>query len=168
MKVLFRKILFVKSNLYLYPYSVTNLDNDLNRIFEAKYFNNRTALRGKGIAEDQFSLWEKWNFFRGVKSSDALAFFSGTKFAKNGKTYIIGTIYPSPKTVLGFYLTSIIFVLSLLQQTKTGPAFGNIEILLPIGLISLALLSMSIYSRWNIQRKVEVELNIKNTHHNKS
>jgi len=168
MKVLFRKILFVKSNLYLYPYSITNLDNDLNRIFEAKYFNNRTTLRGKDIAENQFSLWEKWNFFRGVKSSDALAFFSGTKFSKNGKTYIIGTIYPNPITVLGFYLTSIIFVLSLLQQTETGLTFGKIEISLPVGLISIALLLMSVYFRWSIQRKVEVELNINNTHHNKS
>ncbi|WP_321308532.1 hypothetical protein [Marinifilum fragile] len=168
MKELFRKILFVKSTLYLYPYSITNLDEDLKRIFEANYFNNSTALRGKIIGENQFSLWEKWNFFRGRKSQDALAYFSGSKFIQNNKTYIIGTIYPHPFTVLGFYLTCIIFLLSLLQQNDTGFSLGNIDILLPIGSIGVALISIILYFRWSIQTKVEIELDITKTHHNKS
>ncbi|PKP45049.1 MAG: hypothetical protein CVT94_19130, partial [Bacteroidetes bacterium HGW-Bacteroidetes-11] len=76
MKSLIRKILFEKSYLYLYPYSSLNLDNDLERIYEAEYFDRKTILRGKDISKNQFSLWEKWDFFRGHHSFDALGFFS--------------------------------------------------------------------------------------------
>lgn len=155
-----RKILFVKSCLYLYPFSSMNLDHDLERIYESGYFSRNTILRGKEVAEKQFSPWEKWNFFRGNHTSDALAFFSGTMFEDNNKTFIIGTIYPSPITIIGFYFTTIAFLLSLLHQMMTSGSAVDFQMIIPLGLMSLILLSMILYFRWRIQKSVERELKI--------
>ena len=160
MKAILRKTLFAKSCLYLYPYSSLNLDHDLDRIYESGYFSRNTILRGKKVAENQFSLWEKWDFFRGNDSFDALAFFSGTMFEDNNKTYIIGTIYPNPITVIGFYFTALAFLLTLLYQMTTSGSALDFQVIIPLGLLSLILLSMTLYFRWRIQKSVERELQI--------
>lgn len=166
MKSFLRKILFAKSNLYFYPFSSLNLDNDLERIYEAEYFDRNTLLRGKDITQNQFSLWEKWNFFRGFHSFDALGFFSGTKFNDQNKTYIMGTVYPNPIIVIGFYLATLILCFLLLNEAKMNGGSENLEVILPIGIFSIILLSSLLYFRRRIQKSVEHELKIKKTHHN--
>ncbi len=163
MKNLIRNVLFVKSDLFQYSFSSANLENDLNQIFNAPYFNKRTNLIGKQIAENQFSLWEKWNFFRGHRSSDALAYFSGTIFNKSGNTYVTGTWYPHPLFVIGFYLLSAVFFLELYNLVGTGKILQNYAILALIGSFNVILISMSIYLRWRILKAVQNELKINKT-----
>ena len=160
MKTILRKILLAKSCLYVYPYSSLNLDHDIERICESGYFSRNTILRGKRLTINDFLLWEKWNFFRGNDTSDALAFFSGTKFEDNINTYIIGTIYPSPIIVIVFYFTTLAFLLTLLYQMTTSGSAVDFQVIIPIGLLSLILLSMTVYFRWRIQKSVEHELKI--------
>ena len=167
MKKIIRKILFVKSSLFLYSFSSANLENELNQIFNSPYFDNKTNLNGKQISENQFSLWEKWNFFRGLRSSDALAYFSGTILNKSEKTYIIGTWYPHPFFVIGFYLLSTIFFLVFFNQVETGMILRNYEILVLMGLFCVILISMSLYFRWRILKTVQSELKINKTPYNK-
>jgi hypothetical protein len=161
MKSLIRKILFAKSYLYLYPYSSLNLDNDLERIYEAEYFDRKTILRGKDISKNQFSLWEKWDFFRGHHSFDALGFFSGTKFNHQNNTYIIGTIYPNPMMVIGFYFTTIALGFVLFNEGSINSSFENPELILPIGIMSIVFLISLLYFRRRIRNSVEEELKIK-------
>lgn len=163
MKKILRRIMFVKSYLYIYPYSLLNFDNDLQRILDAKYLNKNINLRGKYLSKNQFSLWEKWNFFRGNYSYDAFSFFSGTKYSENNKTYIIGTIYPNPIYIIGFYfalisLILIIFNCIVIYETKMAK-----EVLLSLGLISILFYSISIYFRRRIQKTVETELILEKT-----
>jgi len=167
MKKIIRKILFVKSSIFLYSFSSDNLENDLNQIFNSPYYNNKTNLNGKQISENQFSLWEKWNFSRGLLSSDALAYFSGKIYSKSGKTYIIGTSYPHPFFVIGFYLLSAIFFLELFNQVGTGMIFCNYEILALMGFFCVILISTSLYFRLRILKAVQNELKLNKTPNNK-
>src|SRR5690606_14448266 len=148
-----------------YPFNSLNLANDLKRIYEAEYFERNTILRGKEVTQNQFSLWEKWNFFRGIHSFDALGFFSGTRFIDQNKTYIIGTVYPNPILVIGFYLTTLILCLLLLNDPKLNGS-ENLEVIIPIGIVCVILLLGLLYFRRRIGKSVEHELKIKKTHHN--
>ncbi|GAP44003.1 hypothetical protein TBC1_112162 [Lentimicrobium saccharophilum] len=167
MKSFIRKLFFAKSYLYLYPYSSLNLDNDLERIYEAEYFDRNTILRGKDISKNQFSLWEKWNLFRGYHSFDALGFFSGTKFNHQNRTYIIGTIYPNPIMLIGFYFTTLTLGFILYSRVSTNGSYEILEMILPIGILSIVLFSSLLYFRRRIGNSVEQKLKIKKTHHNK-
>jgi hypothetical protein len=118
---------------------------------------------GKKIAENQFALWEKWYFYRGLRSFDALAYFSGATFNQSGKTYIIGTVYPHPFFVLGFYFSSTSFFLMLFIQMETGMAMEKFEIPVILGFASGIFLSMSLYFRRRIQKTVQYELKINKT-----
>lgn len=156
MKSILRRILFVNSYLYHYPYSLLNLDNDLDRIYRTRYFNYNTILRGKKVSENQFSLWEKWNIYHGYNSFDALSFFSGTIYDDQNKTYIIGTIYPNPIIVIVFYF--IIFILTLiLYKNKITEFLG---LFVSFGIISILLLVIILYFRRRVRSTVEYELQL--------
>lgn len=168
MKSFLRKILFAKSYLYLYPFSSLNLDNDLERIYKAEYFDRNTILRGKDMSKDQFSLWEKWNLFRGYHSFDAPGFFYGTKFNRQNKTYIIGTIYPNPIMVIGFYFATLTLGFILYSKVSTNGSYNKPEMILPIGIFSFVLLSGILNFRRRIENSVEQELKIKKMHRSKT
>tara|TARA_R110002072_G_scaffold256332_1_gene415135 strand:+ start:34 stop:531 length:498 start_codon:yes stop_codon:yes gene_type:complete len=162
MKSVLRKIFFAKSYLYSYPYSSLNLQNDLERIHEDKYFKRNSILRGKRISNDQFLLWEKWNFFRGMHSYDGLSFFSGKIHDTQEKTNIVGTIYPNPIILFAFYFPIIILCFMLFDLITKKVIEVKLEFYFIIGLFILLSLLSIFYFRKRIQKSVEQELKLTN------
>jgi len=160
MKSFLRKILLVKSNLYHYPYSLLNLENELTKIYDAESCEEKCNLRGKQISENEFSLWEKWNFFRGNRSANALAFFSGSKVIEDNKVYIIGTIYPNPRSIFGFYFTMLILGILLTIEFNTRGSKEIYAIILPLVILSILLLSSALYFRKRVRKTVEQEFKL--------
>jgi len=164
-KSLFRKILFIESHIYLYPYSSDNLNEDLKKIFGASYFDKKTTLRGKKISDDSFSLWEKWNLFGSYRSFDALGVFSGTKVNRKNKTLIIATIYPNALSILLYYLLISISISAIYFYFFGSESIINIEIILVLVAISFIIHRALIFQRKRIKKSVEFEFNLKRYKH---
>ena len=67
--------------------------------------------------------------------------------------------------VIGFYLTTLILCLLLLNDPKLNGS-ENLEVIIPIGIVCVILLLGLLYFRRRIRKSVEHELKIKKTHHN--
>lgn len=160
MKIFLRKLLFVKSYLYIYPYSLLNLENELKEICESEIIPSTQILNGKVMSESEFSFWEKWNLFRGSRSSDALAFFLGTIVIEQNKVNIVGTAYPNPISILGFYFTMLILGIILIIKYKTVDSYRLTEVAWILGTMSIIILSSSLYFRERIRKRVEKELKL--------
>ncbi len=158
MKEVLRSFLFVKRKFYSYPYTKRNLDNDLNKIANAGYFDLQNDLRCKVINNNQFDLWEKWNFGVGTRSffeiANANAYFSGTVIKRADDTIIEGLSFPNPFGVIVTYLTILSFLITLFFINYSDTSFDGWK--LPAVLLMIAFLSIttSLFFRKRIENKV--------------
>lgn len=157
-----RKILFIDSRLYKYPYRSENLSNELNGVFQSSYYNGGTYLKGKYLNDNEFLLWEKWGLFRGFHSIDGLAYFSGKYYVENNQVYVVGTIYMNVLSLVFIYL-SILVAGGLLVLSLVESEFRNQEFFLFWLFGTILFLGSNMYFKKRVRNIVQSELNLSPT-----
>ena len=170
MKTLIRSILFVKRKVYIYPFSERNLDNELEKIANDKYFSLTNDLRCTIVNTTQFDIWEKWNYGIGPHGffhmSNGHAYFSGTKISITEETIIEALIFPNPFGTIGAYIGALILTLSFVFHDYTELSLNNFKYQLIFTPVVAGIMVLSILFRKRIERKVEERLKLKTYHNN--
>jgi len=171
MKSIIRSILFVRRKVYIYPFSERNLDNELEKIDNSKYFSLTNDLRCKIVNATQFDIWEKWNYGIGTRGflhmSNGNAYFSGTKISNKEETIIEALIFPNPFGTIVAYTGAFILILSFVFHDYADISLKNIKFQLIFTPVVAGMMLLLFFSRKRIQRKVEEKLNLK-TYHKKN
>lgn len=164
MKKTLRSLLFVKRRFYSYPYTRTNLENDLNKIADADYFNFQNDLRCKVVNNNQFDIWEKWNFGVGTRSffemGNANAYFSGTVIKRTDDIIIEGLSFPNPFGVIVTYLTIPPLLITLFFIDYSDTSFDGWKLPAVLLMIAFVFIATSLFFRKRIENKVINKLNL--------
>lgn len=164
MKKVIRSLLFVKHNFYSYPYTQRNLDKDLVKIANARYFDLQNDLRCKVINDNQFDIWEKWNFGIGTRSffymGNANAYFSGTTIKEGDSIIVEGLVFPNPLGTITTYLVVFALVATLFFIDYSDASFYSWKLTAILSIVVLASIITSLFFRKRIERKVMKTLDL--------
>ncbi len=164
MKKLIRYLLFVKRVEYEYPYSERNLDNTIGKIVDSKYFDFKVSLLGKIVSNEQFELWEKWNFGLGARGfwhySRGNAYFVGTKIIQSNRVLIEGMVFPNPFKLVTTYIALVVLALVLYFTDFSEATLHNSKFTFLIIVVIFLQVILSGYFTYRLRRKVEKQLEL--------
>jgi len=164
MKKTLRSLLFVKRRFYSYPYTRINLENDLNKIADVDYFKIQNDLRCKVINNNQFDIWEEWNFGVGTRSffqmGNANAYFSGTIIKQADNIIIEGLSFPNPFGAIITYFALLPLLITLLFIDYSNTSFNGWKLPTVLLMIAFVSIATSLFFRKRIENKVINTLNL--------